>query len=294
MMEKNILKFDSWTKTESNTLEEGTAYDRTVNWLSKNFGGKISKLDDILKDIKKIEKEYLDEWEDIISDIDSLEIEKEQAKSDPAERKKLDRIIVRKNSLLSALTKKHSTELKALKERGENIVEKTDRLKAYWDLELSNMESDLAEDMYKKAKELSTDVASDELYTKYRNAMEKAKKKDTIFRDKYGSLISFKFDSGSNSEFSFSKLLDMDLETFERSIKSMENSAIRKLIRYIKKERNNKYADLDKEKENLEKSLKSSPDKKREIGELIKDISAEHMDIIRDFRTKITIANRYV
>jgi len=293
-MNRKVLAFNDWRSTKNPDLvEEGAGYDKAINWLSKKFGGKVSKLDDILDDIKKVENEYVDEWEDIISDIDSLEVEKEQTKSDPAERKKIDRILSRKEKVLDALTKKHSSDLKKLKTRGQEMVQKTDRLKAYWDLELSNLESDLAEDMYKKAKSLSSDTTADELYRKYRSSMERAKKKDSAFRSKYGSLISFKYSKG-DSEASMEKLLDMTHESFENRVKSMDSIQLKKLVKYIRKERNEKYAVLDKEKESLMDKIKASPESKEEVSKELKEISMDSMEKIRDLRTKITIANRYV
>jgi len=293
-MKRRVLSIEEW-ETNNFSLVEGEVYDKAVNWLSKNFGGKVSKVDDILDDIRKSENDYADEWEDIISDIDALEVEKTQTNSDPAERKKLDRVISRKDRVLDALQKKHDGEIKRLKEKGEKLPGKNERLKAYWELELANLEIDIAEDMYRKAKDLSSETTAKSLYRKYESAMDKAKKRDAAFRSKYGSLIAFKTNKGKSStdESSLESMINMTQESFESRVKTWDKSAIKKLVKYLRKERNESYATMDREKESLSMRIKSNPNKKAELTKIIREISAKYMKIIRDLRTKITVANRY-
>ena len=292
-MNKDILNFSEWEN--KNMLNESSAYDKAANWLSRNFGGKVAKIDKLLSDIKKEENDYVDEWEDIISDIDALEIERSQTNTDPAERKKIDRIIIRKNNVLDTLTKKHDNTIKELNKKGAELASKNSRLSSYWELELSNLETDITEDMYKKAKSLSDNTTANTLYKKYELAMEKAKRKDEMFRERYGSLVSFKnnrlFADGEYSPEALTKLPNSD---FEARIKSWDTTEVRKIIKYLRKERNESYAIMDREKEMLLKRMESNPDKKSEIKERVKEISSKYMEIIRDLRTKITIANRYV
>lgn len=293
-MERRVLSMKEWEA--GNHINEEGVYDKAVNWLSKNFGGKVAKIDDILYDIRKAENSYADEWEDIISDIDALEVEKTQTNSDPAEIKKLDRIIARKDKVLDALQKKHDSEIKTLKEKGSNLPGKNERLKSYWELELANLELDIAEDMYKKAKDLSSESTAKSLYRKYETAMDQAKKRDKAFRDKYGSLIAFKTNRGKviNDESSLESMSRMTHESFENKVKGWDKIAVKKLVKYLRKERNENYAKMDREKESLSMKIKSNPDKKAEITDKIREITEDYMKLIRDLRTKITIANRYV
>ena len=279
-MKNKILNYDSW-----GDIQEGNkGFDKIANWMSKNFGGGVSKLDSLISDMRTSENEYVDEWEDITTDIDSLEVEKSQTKSDPAEMKKIERIIERKKGLLSALDKKQEKDLAEFKSKAEDIFGKNIRLKDYWNTEMTRLESEIAEDLYNKAKDLSSKSESDKLYRKYKDSLDRSRDKDSEFRKKYGSFVTAR--SNSNiSQFSLDPYINMDLKSFEERVKGMDNSEVSKLIKYIRRERNERYASMDTEKASMESA--KAPDNK------IKEMTERYMKQIRDLRTKITISKRY-
>lgn len=287
-MEGRILEFSEWKN-----LREGSS-EKIVNTLSKFFGGRISKLDSILSSIKKSHSDYSDEWEEVITDIDALEVERTQTKSDPAEIKRIDRMISRKKQLLQALNVKKSKDIRNLEDKAQKIYDKNARLKSYWEVETSKLSAELAEDMYKRAKDLSDDSVSKELYSKYEEALLKSKERDESFRKKYGKLsdeINGRIGKLKNPIFNFSldPYLKMDHSSFESEVKNMENDQINALIKYLRIERNERYAMMDTERESLEKKMPNSPGIKAKI----RDLSGRYMDEIRDLRTKITIAKKY-
>jgi hypothetical protein len=279
-MKNKILNYNSW-----GDIQEGNkGFDKIANWMSKNFGGSVSKLDSLISDMRTSENLYVDEWEDITTDIDSLEIERSQTKNDPAEIKRIERIIERKKSLMSALDKKHEKDLEVFKGKASEIFGKNIRLKDYWNTEMIRVESEIAEDIYNKTKELSSGLESDKLYKKYKDSMERSRDKDIEFKKKYGSFITAR--SNSNvSQFSLDPYINMDLKSFEAKVKGMDKLEIVKIVNYLRRERNERYATMDTEKASLE-SANTSPDK-------IKAMTESYMKQIRDLRTKITISKRY-
>ena len=84
------LKFDEWER-----LNEANLLGKITKWLSDNFGGKMSKLDSLIDEYTDAETAYVDEWERIHDELDKLELQKEQTKSDPAELKRINKFIQR-------------------------------------------------------------------------------------------------------------------------------------------------------------------------------------------------------
>src|SRR6056300_2066811 len=148
-----LLKFKEWDSHNIN--EKDASIDKIMNWLSSNFGGTISKIDSLLADINSIESQYSKDWNDIQTDIDALEIKKAQTKSDPAESKKLERMIDRNQKLVVALNKKRKADIDKIDNKVEKLTKGKQRLVSYWNLKKSELEADLAEKMYKMAKDLT-------------------------------------------------------------------------------------------------------------------------------------------
>ena len=64
------LKFTDWDKAYYSVNE--SLGENIHNWLSKNFGGKVSEIDGILSDLVRAEKEYAKEWELLTIENDSM------------------------------------------------------------------------------------------------------------------------------------------------------------------------------------------------------------------------------
>jgi hypothetical protein len=295
-----LLNYKEWESQNLN--EKDSSLDKIMNWLSSNFGGSISKIDSLLGQINSIETQYSKDWNDIQTDIDALEIQKAQTKSDPAESKKLERMIDRNQKLLSALSKKRRADIEKIDAKVEKVTEGKARLISYWNLKKAELEADITENLYKMAKQLTDESVADELYDKYRKAALDAKKKDDKFREKFGKLelaksstidkmSDEKIITGSN--FSMDPIFAMNAPQFTKFVQDLDKNQVSSLIKSLQKERNERYATLDTERDRLEDQAKKKGLSKDSVSSDLKDLRDTLMEQIRDLRTKITIARRY-
>jgi hypothetical protein len=294
-----LYNFKQWQNEVA--LNESKSIDNIMNWLSTNFGGSVSKIDALLAGILSIEEDYMKEWNDIQTEIDSLEVQKAQIKSDPAEAKKLERMISRNQKLLDALSKKRRSAIDAVEKKVEDATKGKQRLISYWNMKKSEAESDVAEKLYKMAKNLTDSSIADELYDKYKDAALMAKKKDDQFRSKFGDL---KLSSPSTIEtgdekitktstFSLDPILAMNAVQFTKYVQGLEKNSVKELIRFMMTERNERYATLDTERDRLEAQVAKQGISSADVKASLKDLRETLMEQIRDLRTKITIARRY-
>ena len=159
-----LYKFRQW---ERQVLNEANSLSNIFNWLGANFGGSVSKIDAILSDILEIEEDYMKEWNEIQTEIDSLEVQKAQIKSDPAEAKKLERMIDRNQKLINSLSRKRKANIEAVEKKVEEVTQGKQKLISYWNLKKSEAEAEVAEKLYKLAKKFTDSSVADELYDKY-------------------------------------------------------------------------------------------------------------------------------
>lgn len=294
-----LYKFKQW---ELHSLNESNSLSNIFSWLSSNFGGSVSKIDSLLADILEIEENYMKEWNEIQTEIDSLEVQKAQIKSDPAEAKKLERMIDRNQKLLSTLARKRNAGIESVENKVEDVTKGKQKLISYWNLKKTEAEADVAEKLYKLAKNLTDSSVADDLYDKYKDAALLAKKKDEQFREKFGSLklsAPTTIDSeetrktSSVQQFSLDPILAMNAVQFTKYVQGLEKSAVRDLIKFMMTERNERYATLDTERDRLEDQAKKKGLDQAEVKKSLKDLRETLMEQIRDLRTKITIARRY-
>ncbi len=294
-----LYNFKQWQNEVA--LNESKSMDNIMNWLSTNFGGSVSKIDALLAGILSIEEDYMKEWNDIQTEIDSLEVQKAQIKSDPAEAKKLERMISRNQKLLDALSKKRRSAIDAVEKKVEDATKGKQRLISYWNMKKSEAESDVAEKLYKMAKNLTDSSIADELYDKYKDAALMAKKKDEQFRSKFGDLklsTPSTIEAGDEklskaSNFSLDPILAMNAVQFTKYVQGLEKNAVKELIRFMMTERNERYATLDTERDRLEAQADKKGISSSDVKSSLKDLRETLMEQIRDLRTKITIARRY-
>lgn len=294
-----LYNFEQWQNKSA--LNESRSTENIINWLSSNFGGSVAKIDSLLDSILTIEENYLSEWSNIQTEIDSLEVQKAQIKSDPAEAKKLERLISRNQNLLSALSKKRKAAIEVVEKKVEDATNGKQRLIAYWNLKKTDAESDVAERLYKMAKNLTDSSIADDLYDKYKDAALKAKKKDELFRTKFGDLklstpVSYAADSDKMSRpsnFLLDPILAMNAVQFTKYVQGLDKKTVKELIKFIMTERNERYAILDTEKDRLVAQKNKMGLSSADVKSDLKDLRETLMEQIRDLRTKITIARRY-
>jgi len=169
-------------------------------------------------------------------------------------------------------------------------------------LKKSELEADLAEKLYKMAKDLTDESIADDLYDKYKKAALDAKKKDERFREKFGKLdlakpstlksdVEARAISGAN--FSMDPIFSMNAPQFTKFVQDLEKSQVGALIKAMQSERNERYATLDTERDRLEAQAKKKGLSAESVKKDMSDLRETLMRQIRDLRTKITIARRY-
>ena len=308
------LNFKEW-----DSLNEAGIFDQIKNWLSSTFGGSIDSLDKLANEYRSAEIEYVEKWEDIHVEIDKLDLERSQTKSDPAEIKRIDRLIQRNNQLMEAQARAHEKRTESIFVKVRDVIGENKRVRVYWEKLKTKVDADIAEEMYKRAKNLADSSLSGSLYAKYKAAVLKAKQKDIDFRNKYGNLMTKDIESGerfkektgstrsgnsqkttkgegNESDASFEFLAKLPLTEFTNAIKGYTALQAKKLVSFLLKERNDRYVAMDMERDILNKEVDNSnnPEEARTLAaKRIKEIREKYMDEIRDLRSKITIARKY-
>jgi len=296
-----LLKYNEW-----NSLNEGKLIDKIKDWLSGNFGGDIGKLNDILEDYRRIELRFVDEWERIKIEIDKLELQRAQTKSDPAELKKIDRMMERNRDLVSSAQKVHEKRTDELFIKAKKIIDSNKRALPHWESKKAAIDSEVAEEMYRRSKKLADESTSTDLYYKYREAVTKAKEKDRQYLEMYGNMLDstdklysrYSKDPASGKKYSdsnfevFSKLSAIE---FSEAIKDFPKEELKQLTSYLIKERNDLYVAMEIEKETLLNQVQKMPkdNKTKEFSaEKLKEINQKYMSRIRELRSKITLSRR--
>jgi hypothetical protein len=295
------LKFEEWER-----LNEANLLGKITKWFSDNFGGKMSKLDSLIDEYSDAETSYVDEWEKIQEEIDKLELEKEQTKSDPAELKRINKFIRRNEDALSAGEKSHMKNIDFIMSKVKKEISNDSELRKYWELNKTRVDSEIAEDMYTRAKKLADPSISKTLYRLYKDTVLKAKEKDEEFRKEYGNLISGsakdkKIDPESYdneaklTDAEMGQYVGMNLTDFTRAVRNLDKSSSRELAGYLIKKRNDIYIQMNLEKDELDDQIikKTGHGENREKAKArLREINAKYMGKIRELRSKISVIRR--
>jgi len=309
------LKFKDW-----DSLNEAGLFDQIKNWLSSTFGGSVDSLDKLANEYRLAELDYVEKWEDINVEIDKLDLERSQTKNDPAEIKRIDRLIQRNHELMNAQSRSHEKKTESIFVKVRDVIGDNKRIRVYWEKLKTNVDAEIAEEMYKRAKNLADSSLSGSLYAKYKAAVLRAKQKDTDFKNKYGNLMSKDIESGerfkkekyskeksdksdkdgtqagSGTEASFEFLSKLPLSEFTDAVKGFSPKQAKSLVSFLLKERNDRYVAMDMERDILNKEVENATNKesaREAAADKIKQIREKYMGEIRDLRSKITIARKY-
>jgi hypothetical protein len=288
------LKFKDW-----NSINEGELLTSIKNWISGSFGGSVEKLDKLIYDMKKAETNYIQEWEELTSDVDQLEI-KLQGDIDAAMEKSTLRMIERKKQILNTIRKKKEAELENIFSKVSSIIKNNKRLKDYWEKEKSQADVDVAKRMYDIAKSLGDDEMASTLYDKYKKFLDKSTRLESVlskrYKDKIGKESSVKSgEKSSDTEGSLESIAKKSLSEFESIVKDLDKSEAAKLVKICTDMRNKLYVDMDLEVSKLEDAIKEKKDRDFtiEAERNIKKIKENYLEKIRGYRSKITLAKRY-
>lgn len=300
-----VYNFRQWDNFTS--LNEANALEKIFGWFGSIFGGTVSKIDSYLEDIIQLEEDYAKEWDKIMTDLDELEVQKAQISNDPAESRKLDRMIDRNEKLLQSALRKKNSSISDIEDKVRKLTEKDSKLVSYWNLKKTKAEKDVAERLYDISKKLTNPDLGEELYDKYKKAALAAKEKDEDFRQKYGDMRL----PGSPSKYSYSesptipeksriskgilsRILNMSDKEFEKHVQKLGPSEIKDLksdLIHVKNEML-RLRSLDLKDYGQDASSKGLSKAEIKMGE--SNIRNKHLERISDIRDKITYLNRYV
>lgn len=300
-----VYNFRQWDNFTS--LNEANALEKIFGWFGSIFGGTVSKIDSYLEDIIQLEEDYAKEWDKIMTDLDELEVQKAQISNDPAESRKLDRMIDRNEKLLQSALRKKNSSISDIEDKVRKLTEKDSKLVSYWNLKKTKAEKDVAERLYDISKKLTNPDLGEELYDKYKKAALAAKEKDEDFRQKYGDMRL----PGSPSKYSYSesptipeksriskgilsRILNMSDKEFEKHVQKLGPSEIKDLksdLIHVKNEML-RLRSLDLKDYGQDASSKGLSKVEIKMGE--SNIRNKHLGRISDIRDKITYLNRYV
>ena len=293
-----LLKFNEWDQ-----VNEANVFDKIKSWFSANFGGALSRIEDLLSEYRSAETAYVDEWEKIIEEIDKLELQRSQTKSDPAEAKKIDRYIQRNRQVLEDMKKAHAKNIEHLMLKVKKEIADSRKLQGYWELNKTKIDAEVADDMLKRSKQLANVDLSGTLYSKYKEAVLKAKEKDQEFKEKYGDLLVGKkkysdstVSKGTTksgfSDAAFDLYVTMSLSEFTKEVDELDTKERKELASFLIGQRNDLYVRMEMEKESANSSFKDDEITREQLGKTLKDIREKYMEPIRELRSKITIARK--
>jgi hypothetical protein len=294
------LSFEEWE-----SLYEGQFFDKVKNFLSRSFGGAVNKLDELIGSYRRSENDYIKDWDNTSVEKDKLEIELAQSKSDPAEMKKLERMMKRNRDVLSTAQKARADRADAIDKKAKSIIKGNERLSSYWEVEISRVNAEISEKLHKKAKDLNDESEAGRLYDIYKKALFDSKEKEEIFKSRFGTSFveggSIKtgkekdLETGEGTDASQELYINLPVKDFTSKIRTLSPKERKALVSRLVKERNERYVSMDIEQDSLIKQLESRKLKGKELEEeksKIKEAKQKYLEEIRDLRGKITIARR--
>jgi hypothetical protein len=296
-MTKMILDFNQW-----NELNEASVFSKISDWFQTTFGKSYGKLKTLLEEYRDLETKFVDEWQDIIVEIDKLELKRDQTQNDPAEQKTIQRFITRNKELMDSIEKSHKKSIDYLMAKVKKVINEEQKLRNFWELNKSKIDAEIAEDMYKKSKDLADVKYSENLYRKYRTAVDNAKQKDIEFKERYGSVISTApkppvVDDVQKKielqEPTIDLYSTMSLGDFTKLLQGMTPKEAKNLAGSLIRQRNEFYVKLEMEREIINKQIDAKEINRDEAAKRIKAVREMYMDKIRDLRSKITVARQY-
>jgi len=285
----STLKFTDWDKAYY-SIDESLG-ENIHNWLSRNFGGKISEIDGILSDIVRAEKEYSREWEKLELENDSMKSQIESESLEEEEEKKLRKKIRDNKNLISVSLRRKIQKVRVLDDKADRIVKGNPRLSKYWDLKKAEADLEIIENLYKISKNLVDKGIEEDLYGKYKKAYSNLKDKKEKTEKIEKEIDAEEKSSYDDSE--LESLVSMSNAKFRDEIEGYSEKEIKSLKRDLVNQKNSYMNDLrgiKRRKEKESSSASTSKERKEITAKFNPKISAlgERIDRIRE---KISILN---
>lgn len=183
-----MLKFSDWDK-KYYSIDESLGED-FYNWLSKNFGGKIGKIEGILSDLVYGEKEYAKEWEKVQREISSMEDQIDTGEISAEEEKSFRKEIRKKKAELEIADRRRVQKVRTLNDQAKKIIDGNPRVNKYWEIKKAEAELSVIENLYNISKTLPSRRIEDSFYREYTEAQDRLTRKRRGIEDLEGKIKS--------------------------------------------------------------------------------------------------------
>ena len=246
-----MLRFSDWEKRYY-PLDESIK-DDIQTWLSRNFGGRVGKIDGIIVDLVRIEKDYAKKWEKSQMEISSMEGQMEDPGITDSVKSDFKKRIRDEKKSLDDLDRKRIQKIRSLSDEVRKMTEDSPRLIKYWNLKKSEAEVEVAENLYKMSHNLSDRRIEDAFYRRYQEAIDnlsKARKgiEDQVIKDKKEKRepeedYPERKISGTEKDFLqgryLGQIIYMDMSSFKSEMKGKSKEDLRKIKRLLIDAKNN-------------------------------------------------------
>jgi hypothetical protein len=250
--------FEKGYETATAALDEGVI-DGLKNYLSRMFGGKVKKLDNIVKSLREADRDYWKEWSDRTTKYNQASVIYDRA-ADPVERAKQKETMDRLKKAGNVMDQGREDYRAALEKQASLIIGSNERLKDYFEMEKAKMDAELAQHTYVEVQKISDEKLVDDAYKRLADTLSRIKQRDTSYRAKYGDDYRKNLFGMSDHDFghyahgftdsrfaSLDVYLTMDDRTFAYAITKMDDRDAERLGEELREE-------LKKVKEELEEA----------------------------------------
>jgi hypothetical protein len=234
-----MLTFSEWDKLNSN-LDESLK-DNVKNWLSRTFGGKVSKIDGILSELVSLEKDFAKEWEKIQMSNSNIRSQIETGEISHSEEEDFLDEIKKKEKELASLERTKIQRIRDLNIKVLEMTKENPRLTKYWNMKKAEAEVEVAENLYNISKSLPDKKLEDQLYKDYLKTYDSYKSK----KKEMDEFVHHEEEEGEKEKEvkkesipGAKELIQMNLSQFIKEIKTRDKEDVRKIHRMLIDQKN--------------------------------------------------------
>jgi len=283
-----MLTFSEWDKINY-TLDESLK-DDVKNWLSRTFGGKIGKIDEIISDLVSEEKSFAKEWEKIQISMSSVKDQVNSGEISDKEEEEFMENLKEKKKDLDRLERIKTQKIRSLNIKVLDLIKGNSRLTKYWNLKKAEAEVQVSENLYNISKNLPDKKMEDNLYKNYLKAYDSYRNK----RKEMDEFVQREEESEEKTEIKRSvlpeirDLINMSLSKFISVIEKYDKEETRKIQRALIDQKNISLNELRSLRRTKAKEMDRVPQKEREkIGQKYNPRIYEIGEFIDRIRDKI-------
>lgn len=290
-----MLSFSEWDK-QYYSLDESIK-DNVQNWLSRNLGGKIGKIDYIISELISIEKDYAKEWESSQMDISNMKGQIESGEISSLEEEDFRDKIKKINDSLEKSERRKTQKIRSLNMRVLDLAKGNSRITKYWNLKKSEAEVEVAENLYNLAKNLPDKKFEDDLYKRYLKSREELRKREKEIDDLVDDSEKEEFNKKETRKeeegiINIKSLISMSVSQFSSEIKKYNKTDLRKIQRALIDQKNLGLNELRSLRRNKSRELdKVSGKEKDRVLQKFNPLIYEMGERIDKIREKINYIN---